>query len=611
MIALHVENAAKSWDGRTLFEDVQLEIAEGEHVALLGNNGVGKTTLLQAIMGKIRLTRGTIYRKHPVDQWGWIEQHVSAGEQMTLLEFVQSGAARVFELKHELERLQALLEEADAGEQQLLDKYAAVFDEYLGRGGYEWDTKVEKSLHAMQLPPEMWSMPYSKLSGGQKTRAQLAKVLLQDPPFLVLDEPTNHLDKASIDWLKAWLHQCPLTVLFVSHDRDFIDHVADVTYELTASGTMKFRGGYSEFKRQRSLQIVTQQNLHEKQERERQELLEAINRYKQWFAQSHASAKRVEARSQKGYFSSRSTKSASRFKALEKKLERLDNNRVDTYKEDPQVKLEFSESRFEARYVLRMDRVSFAYGQRSVLRNVTFHVERGDRLAIIGPNGSGKTTLVQLLIGQLAAGEGTVWRHPACRIGYFSQELQGLNTDETILDSILSLPDMTETYARTILGCFLFRRDAVHRNISALSMGEKCRVAFVKLYFSKADLLLLDEPNNYLDIQTRERIEEALCAFPGSIIVVSHDEYFLKRIANRILDVSGNEAALFNGTYSEYIDHASEGKQAKDTGTINRIQQLEHQLAQFMGQSTPDDPEEQAAMLAKVKEIKQKIEQLS
>jgi len=618
MFVVKAEGLCKEWNGRKLFENAHVEITEGEHIALMGRNGVGKTSLVHMLTGQIDIDCGTISRRSPASEWGWMEQYAEVEENVTLIDFVQAGDAELYAAKTALESLQRRLagdvngagnvgEQPDAAHwERLIESYSAAQEQYERLGGYEWETRVQQCLRRLHLPSDGWSQRYSELSGGQKTRAQLTRLLVAQPRFLILDEPTNHLDGETLDWLEEWLRQYSGTVLFVSHDRYFLDRVAHAIYELTAAGTKRYKGGYSQFCEQRALEERTQMTLYKKQERERRDLLETIRQYKQWFQKAHS-----DAGERNPYLKKRANKSATRFKAKEKMLERLESEKVERPRGAPQAQISFDDAAFEARTLVQIEQMSFSYGERSIFRGLNFEVRRGERIAVTGMNGVGKSTLLRLLIGQLSPTKGSVKRHPGLKVGYFAQELDDLNTEETVLDSLLRLPHMSQSHARTILACFLFGKDDVFKPIGALSMGEKCRVAFVKLYFSEANLLVLDEPTNYLDIDTRERIEEALLEYPGTLMMVSHDRYLLQKLANRVVHIDEEGVRTFAGSYDEYLEQLNRGPiNQVALERANRVRQLELQLAQYMGLDEPSTEEERTRLVEQIREAKALIDAL-
>ncbi|WP_438431238.1 ribosomal protection-like ABC-F family protein [Gorillibacterium sp. sgz500922] len=605
MMVLEAKDLCKEWEGRTLFRGVRFEIAEGERIALVGRNGIGKTTLLLGLAGRHEFEGGSVTRGLPLPEWGLLEQQAAPGESISAREFVLSGTPQLYERKQRLDRLLAQLTER--ADDSVVADYGQAYEAYLDADGYGWEQRADRCLTEMGVAPGVWNLPFAALSGGQKTKVQLARLLLREPGFLLLDEPTNHLDEDTLDALEAWLGRYPGTVLYVSHDREFIDRTATAVLELAPDGCRKYPGGYSRYREAKERERRTQEALCRKQELEREKLLESIRRYAEWFRQAHRAA------GQNDFRRSKSKKNVSRLHAKETALQRLDRDRTAGPRDEPGLNMRLVSAAFEAGTLLRFARVGFAYPDGpDLFREAGFTLARGDRLAVLGPNGTGKSTLLRLAAGRLAPTQGEVSRHPEAKIGYFSQELSGLPFAETILDSLLVLPGMTETQARTLLGCFLFPREDAFKRIADLSMGEKCRVAFLRLFFGQANLLVLDEPTNYLDIPTRERVEEAIREYPGTVLLVSHDRYFVRRTATRLalLD-GGGSVRLFEGSYAEYEERGGgatfspeEQRRANERGL------LELKLARLIGGETPEDEEARIRLTEEIRETRQALEAL-
>ncbi|OYD07113.1 ribosomal protection-like ABC-F family protein [Paludifilum halophilum] len=606
MFVVKAEGLAKEYHGQQLFHQVDLEIREGEIVALIGANGAGKTTLLRGLTGRIPMDRGRIHRRLPVDAWGLLEQQPDVPGEMTVLDFIRAGFPDLARARAELFRWeQEMMKSADA-DPEAVQRYGAALDRYQSLGGYEWEAMVERTAVQLGLGAEQWSIPFDRLSGGQKTRAQLARLMVGNPSFLLLDEPTNHLDDETLTWLEQWLLTYKGAVLLVSHDRWLIDRVAHATVELTAEGTKRYPGGYSAFAWERDRERRTQEALYKKQEQERKRLEEAIRRYRQWFDRAHSAAGE-----RNPFLKKKANKNRSRFKAKEEALERLEKQKVERPREEKKIRVRFEEGTFEARNLIQTENLGFGYGESPLFEEVNLTLSRGDRLAVIGPNGSGKTTLIRLLTGQLSPDEGKVRRHPALSIGYFAQELNELHAGDTVLDTLLRLPGMDRAEARNILASFLFPGNEVFRKISELSMGERCRVAFVTLYFSRAHLMVLDEPTNYLDIPARERIEEALAGYPGSLVLVSHDRYLLRKIANRVAVIEEGRVHLYPGSYAEYLERRESSETIPENPDIaNRIRALELQLARLMGEEEPEEEEEKERMQAEIRRLQSELDRL-
>jgi ATPase subunit of ABC transporter with duplicated ATPase domains len=613
MTVIFAKRLKKEWNGRPLFEQVDLEVLEGERIAIFGRNGCGKTTLLSVLLGRTAADGGTVRISVPEEERGWLEQQQPNAEQgQSLLDFALSGDKRRQSLKRELERFQTELQ--NGSESGDLEAYGDVLSRYMEANGYEWEADVERTLAQMKLGRELWNLPYADLSGGQKTRAQLARLVAGKPKLLVLDEPTNHLDAETLLWLEEWLIAYRGTVLFVSHDRAFLDRIATAIVELNPDGAKRYPGGYTSYREQKERERRERETLYRKQQQAREALLESIRMYSEWYRIADRDASKQEVGITKSYWKGRATKHTSRLRAKEKELERLEQEAVQKEKAAPQLKMKLKGSEFKAHTLLRLERIGFAYesGQ-PLIRGLSLAVERGDRLAVLGPNGSGKSTLLKLLIGKLPPSEGEITVNPQTRIGYFSQELEVLQPEETIVGSLLALPGMTQSIARTVLGCFLFSGDDAFRRIGDLSMGEKCRVAFLRLYFSGANLLVLDEPTNYLDIDTRERVEEALGAYHGAIVLVSHDRYLVRCLANRLLLLQGGvRTVAFEGGLAEYEEAQAAKRQGglpDDPERAAEAAELELKLVRWMAESAESE-EEQTALLARIAEAKRRLAQL-
>ncbi|PEJ60112.1 hypothetical protein CN692_02140 [Bacillus sp. AFS002410] len=598
MFIIKASNIEIELNGMTIFKNGNLELKEGERVALIGENGVGKSTFINAILGNIPLNKGLLQIQYSKDDIGWLLTDEEDQELLTAREVIESFDQERYLIKKNLEKLSL-----DLSNEKNLDKYNEYLSKYLELDGYDFENNIDQVLKKFQLPQELWNISFSHLSGGQKTKVKLAKVMMKQPKLLILDEPTNHLDTESIQWLTEWLKNFKGSVLFISHERQFIDDVALVTVELTHAGTFKYNGGYSAYKIQKEHERKTQQAQYEKQEAEKKKLIETINQYKQWFTTSHNAASERDPFAKK-----QAAKNALRFKSKEKDLERLEKRKVEKPKEVKTIAASFENETFTAKQMITFEKVDFSYAEKSLFSQVDFLLGREDRLAVIGKNGSGKSTFLKLLTGLLIPSNGSVRHNPQLKIGYFMQELEALNEDSTILNEILSLPNMTETEARTILACFLFRREDVYKNIAQLSMGEKCRVAFVKLYFSDSNLLVLDEPTNYLDIHTRERIEEALAAYPGAVVVVSHDSYLLKKVSNRVIHIENGNLYEFKGSFAEWNGRQSISNNQQSL--LNERIRLQLEIAALSAEEIETD-EEKKAQITKIVMLQKELENIN
>ncbi|MCC3381730.1 ribosomal protection-like ABC-F family protein [Paenibacillus farraposensis] len=582
---LRVRDVVKEWNGISLFEHVSLDVAEGERLALFGRNGAGKTTLLRILLGDEAPTSGKVEHELPPEERGWLKQQNTVNGSRTALEAAQQASPQHWGLKQALRQLEADLAGAGKDTDRHLERYGALMNEYERLQGFAWESEVEKALTRMGMPAETWSIAYGDLSGGQKTRVRLAGLMVSQPKLLVLDEPTNHLDAESLLWLEQWLSTYHGTLLFVSHDRAFLDKVATSIVELTFTGIERYKGGYQEYKAQKERELREQETQYRKQELARKALEETIRNYNEWFNRAHRAASKVEMAVTQSFYKARANKNISRYHAKERELERLEANRVEKPREAASLHMKLSDSGFQAKYLLRAEQVGFSYGDRVIVKELNLNIARGDRLAVRGPNGIGKTTLLRLLTGQLKIQTGSITANPQLNIGYFSQELEQLPEDQTLLDSLLSLPTMTQTEARTVLGCFLFAKEDVFKRIGTLSMGEKCRAAFLRLYFSGANLLVLDEPTNYFDIETREIVENSLRSYDGAMVLVSHDRELIRCTATRLLDMKpGGGFEIYEGTADEkQEDERSRQQEPEDQEQREERMRLELRLTELMG----------------------------
>jgi len=570
MYALKMINLKKTFVTQTVFENINAGVAFGEKIGLVGANGVGKSTLLKLLTGELQPDEGTVVWDKGLssDRVGLLTQTTVFKPEETVRDHVRRSKMKLLMIEHELRLIESRLMEASSAEiDTLMDRYGALQERYESLGGYSYDRDVERILHEVGLPKAIWDNKLATASGGQKTRAQLARLLLQQPQLLLLDEPTNHLDAETMDWLETMIAAFSGTVLIVSHDRYFLDRVATRILELRRDGVASYPGNYSAYVAQRDVERRTQQAAYNKQQAEIRHLQEQISNYRSWFHQAHEFGNRDAANVH-----------IKRSKSKERRLEVLEANKINRPTDGAAIKLQFDTADKLGNRVFQVEDVAVRFGERELYNSVHFVVERGERMALVGPNGIGKSTLLKVLTGQLEPSEGVVRCSPQVRIGYFGQEVDALDPEKTILQEVLDVDGLTQTDARTLLACFLFRGEDVFKKIGTLSQGEKCRVAFVKLYFSGSNVLVLDEPTNYLDIQSRERVEEALAHFPGTVLLVSHDRYMIQRLATGILLLEPGKITHFAGTFGEWQhrqdlrNHSSEELQRKEQRMILQMQ---------------------------------------
>jgi len=528
------QGLTKSFTDKTIFRNLSGIITKGDRIGLVGANGAGKTTLAKIIAGIERADEGQIVLQ-PV--WG----KIAYAEQ---------------------------LEEFQAG--------CTVFAEVQAEAGTSPE-RVYLVLEKMGLPQGLWQREARRLSGGEKTKLSLCKVMVQEFDLLILDEPTNHLDLDSLGVLEEYLLSLNKPQLVISHDRFFLDRIATCIWELTTSGLKSYPGNYTAYRQQKAIELKEQNREYEKQQRRIAELKEEIHRRSSWYNGAHKAA------GQNDFYRSKAKKHAQRSKAKKRELARLEANKIRKPQREVSPAFEIINKQLLnlrlPKFLIKAKSLSKSYGDQNVFQNLSFDLCRGDKVALIGPNGSGKTTFLKIIAGQESY-DGTIEISPQVRIGYFSQELTDLDPNRTILEEVAASCDLGE--ARLLLACLLFRGDAVEKKIASLSMGEKARVAFAKLVLSGANLLLLDEPTNYLDINSREKMEEVLADFQGSLLFVSHDRYFIDKLAQKIAVLANSTLEVFPGNYSDYLARQKEQVEESCRDLEAEINLLECRLA-FLG----------------------------
>ena len=556
MGTLKVTNLAKSFGIDELFTDVSFEVARGDKVGFVGANGAGKSTLMKILMGQEEYDAGNI-QWDSNDTIGYVEQTADfAGG--TLYEEFQHAFDDIRALgtkKAELE--QRMKTEGTEGEQgaALLDDYSRVMNRFEILGGYDYESRLRRIAYGLGFTEDDFKKDVQHFSGGQKTRICLAKALMREPDFLFLDEPTNHLDIERIEWLENFLQSYHGGVLIISHDRFFLDRVATRILELDGGQVTSYEGNYTYYMRVKNDRRAALQSAYEKQQEHIKKTEEYIRRYK-------AGIKSKQARGRQS------------------QLDRLE--RIVLPPEDATFNyFAFHRPPECAERVAELEDVSWHYGDHAIFDHINLLIRNGDGVALVGPNGAGKTTLLRVLIGELESPTGRVKIGSRVKIGYFSQQHETLHPESTILDEITYTFGIDEEQARKYLGAFLFHGDDVLRRIGDLSGGEQSRVAFLKLMLTGANFLVLDEPTNHLDIPAKETIEEALMAYPGTFLAVSHDRYFLDKVANCTLVLENGSITEYNGNYSYYRERveAEEAEAAEEREEQERLAKIEEKRA--------------------------------
>ncbi|MBN1421847.1 MAG: ABC-F family ATP-binding cassette domain-containing protein [Planctomycetes bacterium] len=515
--------------GRLLLDEASFTVPERERAGLIGRNGAGKTTILRLILGELRPDDGEVSRPR-ASAVGYLPQRPAADARDALLPFVLSGDPRIGDLESRIAGLEArLVSETDprviAG---VSEAHAKCIAEYEARGGPKRAGRAEAILKGLGFGSEAFDRPVASLSGGEKSRAALARLLLQDPEILLLDEPTNHLDVAMIAWLEGWLAGLSRTVIAISHDRYFLNAVATRILDLESASIGVFPGNYDAYREEKARRVLERRRAYDRQREE-------IRRNEDFIRRNIAGQNTRQAQSRR--------RMLARMERLERPPDELDGPAIRFDRIPP-----------AGDRVLRADGIEKRFGDRVILRGVSLELERGERLAIVGPNGTGKTTLLRILAGRLAADGGTVVPGPRTRIGYFDQELRELPLDATAFSFIHDrMPGWTNQEVRDFLARFLFRNGRVFSRLGDLSGGERSLAALARLIVDGHNLLLLDEPTNHLDIAARGALEDALAAYPESVVFVTHDRYLVDRLATRLLVVDREGVRGFVGNWTELV----------------------------------------------------------
>ncbi|WP_079474147.1 ABC-F family ATP-binding cassette domain-containing protein [Marinococcus halophilus] len=534
MILLQCSAVTKSFGAETVLDQIKLEVKEGERVALVGNNGAGKSTLLKILAGESSYDSGSVTMPKGTT-FGYLEQHTGLNSDKTMWDEMLDVFTHLQKAEAELRRMEARMAEPDIiDDARAYEKLMADYDqrqqEFEARGGYRYESDIRTVLAGLGFGSFSLDTPVQSLSGGQKTRLALGKLLLSRPDLLILDEPTNHLDMDTLRWLEQYLSSYPGAVLIVSHDRYFLDQIVTKVYEIIHKKARLFYGNYSAFQEKRAELFEQEMQAYEKQQKEIAELEDFV---------------------QKNIVRASTTKRAqSRRKKLEK-MDKLDKPQRD----GKSASLRFDIDRQSGNDVLKAEDLTFRFGDKApVFEHLNVRAQRGESIALIGPNGTGKSTFLKTIKGELEPDAGHIQLGSKVDLGYYDQQQAELNSGKTVLQELWDeYPLENEKDIRTVLGQFLFTGEDVLKQVSDLSGGEKARLSLAKMMMQKSNFLLLDEPTNHLDLDSKEVLEDALIDYPGTILFVSHDRYFLNRIATRILEMGNGDVRNYIGDYDYYL----------------------------------------------------------
>lgn len=540
MIAIIILNCNKinfSFGTNKILDNVSFSIKNTDKVGVVGVNGAGKTTLFKIITSEYPPESGEIFTAKNLNI-GYLEQNSGVDENNTVLEEVLKVYSSLIDMEARMKELEKFIS-TEKNEEILnsyMKEYSRLSEDFSSLGGFEYNSRSKGVLKGLGFSENEFHLKAGKLSGGQKTRLSLSKLLLKEPDLLLLDEPTNHLDINSIEWLESFLKEYKKSVMIISHDRFFIDKVTDNTLEIENCHVKLYNGNYSSYIKQKALDREIQQRHFEQQQREIAKMEAFIEQQKRWNKQRNIIA------------------AESRQKAIDR-MEKIDKPE----KLPDKIRIEFKNSISSGKDVLCVENLSMEFPGKPLFKDLTFNVQKGEKVFILGANGSGKTTLLKILTGNLTKTSGNFRYGYNVEMSYYDQEQKSLNHDNTVLDEVWdSAYGVMQTKIRNALAAFLFKGEDVFKKISDLSGGEKSRVSLIKIMLKGSNLLLLDEPTNHLDINSREVLEEALGDFEGTLIIVSHDRYFINKLATRIIYIENESSIIdFNGNYQDFLSYRS------------------------------------------------------
>ena len=584
MPALSVNNLTMTFIERNLFTDVSFEVESRDKVGFIGANGVGKTTLFKILDGEISPTSGNVvFAKDTIV--GYMEQHACNNPRISIYNELLSVFSYLADMEREIAEVTGSIENKSGDLNLLVERQTRLIDEYERLGGLTYKSRTRSALLGLGFTEAELDMPVGNLSGGQRSKLSLAKLLLSKSNFLLLDEPTNHLDINAVNWLEGFLRDFKGAMIIISHDRYFLDNVTNKTIELEHCKAMCYKGAYSEFIRKKEAYNESLRNKYENDLNEIKRIEGIVEQQKRWGRERNF----ITAASKQ--------KEADRIKAQLVKPE----SELDT------VKMRFTPKYESGNDVLMCKNLSKAFGDKKLFSDVNIHIRKGEKVFILGGNGCGKTTLFRILTGKCPQDSGEYEYGTNVAVGYFDQLQQNLNLENTAVDEIWdTFPQMTQTEVRSALASFLFRGDEVFKPLKKMSGGERARISLAKLMLKGSNFLLLDEPTNHLDSASREELEKTLADYSGTLLIISHDRYFINKLADRVLVLDKSGITEYLGNYDYYIEHIrTEQKEVKETAVSKEKPQNDY----FLQKQRQSEERKRQTRLKKAEEAIERLDE--
>ena len=550
---LSCKNIKKNYGINTILDDISFQINGGERIALVGRNGAGKSTLFKIIAGELAPDEGSCTTPRNTSM-GYLSQHLDLNEKNTLWEEIMEIFVPLIAMEKQLRQLEQDISSAGKNEEDekmhiLMEEYGHLQEDFEKQNGYGYPSQIRGILKGLGFEEQDYDKQIVQFSGGQKTRIALGKLLLQEPDILLLDEPTNFLDLETVEWLEGFLSSYASTLFIISHDRYFLDALVTQVFEIENHKLYTYNGNYSQYVKEKGKTLEVLSHQYEQQQKEIKRQEEIIQRFRSFNREK--SIKKAESRQK-----------------MLNKMERIDSPVTQL----PTLHLTLEPQVKSGRDVLKVEGLSKSFGELKLFSDLNFQIFIGDHIGIIGPNGVGKSTLFKIILGELTGDEGEVILGSHVYPAYYDQLQTSLDENNTIIEEVWQVkPTALQTEIRNVLGAFLFSGDDVFKSISTLSGGEKSRVALAKLMLSQANLLLMDEPTNHIDIATKEVLEDALMQYKGTLLVISHDRYFLNKVTNKIFEMKEEKIQEYLGNYQYYLEKKKQQQLLQEAQEIQPI----------------------------------------